>query len=157
MKRRKFIVVNIAKKNTQPNIIKLQSERGCRDMEDKSLNILICDDSILSRRQMKNMLASITNCNIIEAENGEVAVQKYKKNKIDIVFLDLVMPVKDGITTATELKEYDSDVYMIVVSSVGTQQSIKKALSAGVKDFVQKPIDKTQLMRIVDAFLDGRN
>ena len=157
MKRRKFIVVNIAKKNTQPNIIKLQSERGCRDMEDKSLNILICDDSILSRRQMKNMLTSITNCNIIEAENGEVAVQKYKKNKIDIVFLDLVMPVKDGITTATELKEYDSDVYMIVVSSVGTQQSIKKALSAGVKDFVQKPIDKTQLMRIVDAFLDERN
>ena len=73
------------------------------------------------------------------------------------MFLDLVMPVKDGITTATELKEYDSDVYMIVVSSVGTQQSIKKALSAGVKDFVQKPIDKTQLMRIVDAFLDGRN
>lgn len=65
------------------------------------------------------MLTSITNCNIIEAENGEVAVQKYKKNKIDIVFLDLVMPVKDGITTATELKEYDSDVYMIVVSSVG--------------------------------------
>ena len=103
------------------------------------------------------MLTSITNCNIIEAENGEVAVQKYKKNKIDIVFLDLVMPVKDGITTATELKEYDSDVYMIFVSSVGTQQSIKKALSAGVKDFVQKPIDKTQLMRIVDAFLDGRN
>lgn len=103
------------------------------------------------------MLTSITNCNIIEAENGEVAVQKYKKNKIDIVFLDLVMPVKDGITTATELKEYDSDVYMIVVSSVGTQQNIKKALSAGVKDFVQKPIDKTQLMRIVDAFLDGRN
>lgn len=103
------------------------------------------------------MLTSITNCNIVEAENGEVAVQKYKQNKIDIVFLDLVMPVKDGITTATELKDYDSDVYMIVVSSVGTQQSIKKALSAGVKDFVQKPIDKTQLMRIVDAFLDGRN
>ena len=45
-------------------------------MEDKSLNILICDDSILSRRQMKNMLTSITNCNIIEAENGEVAVRK---------------------------------------------------------------------------------
>lgn len=103
------------------------------------------------------MLTSITNCNIVEAENGEVAVQKYKQNKIDIVFLDLVMPVKDGIATATELKAYDSDVYMIVVSSVGTQQSIKKALSAGVKDFVQKPIDKTQLMRIVDAFLDGRN
>lgn len=103
------------------------------------------------------MLTSITNCNIVEAENGEVAVQKYKQNKIDIVFLDLVMPVKDGIATATELKDYDSDVYMIVVSSVGTQQSIKKALSAGVKDFVQKPIDKTQLMRIVDAFLDGRN
>ena len=58
-------------------------------MEDKSLNILICDDSILSRRQMKNMLTSITNCNIIEAENGEVAVQKYKKNKIDIVFLQI--------------------------------------------------------------------
>lgn len=126
-------------------------------MESKSLDILICDDSILSRRQMKIMLTSITNCNIIEAENGEVAIEKYKKHKTDIVFLDLVMPVKDGITAAKELKEFDSDVYMIVASSVGTQQSIKKALTAGVKDFIQKPVDKTQLIRIVDAFLDWRN
>lgn len=126
-------------------------------MEKKSLNFLICDDSILSRRQMKNMLTSITDCNILEAENGEVAIQKYKENDIDIVFLDLVMPVKDGITTAKELKEYDPDIYMIVASSVGTQQSIKQALTSGVKDFIQKPIDKTQLMRIIDAFLDRRN
>ena len=126
-------------------------------MESKSLDILICYDSILSRRQMKIMLTSITNCNIIEAENGEVAIEKYKKHKTDIVFLDLVMPVKDGITAAEELKKFDSDVYMIVASSVGTQQSIKKALTAGVKDFIQKPVDKTQLIRIVDAFLDWRN
>ena len=67
------------------------------------------------------------------------------------------MPVKDGITAAEELKKFDSDVYMIVASSVGTQQSIKKALTAGVKDLIQKPVDKTQLIRIVDAFLDWRN
>ena len=126
-------------------------------MENKSLKIMICDDSILSRRQMKNMLTSITECTIIEAENGEIAISKYKENKADIVFLDLVMPIKDGITTAKELKEFDPDIYMVVASSVGTQQSIKQALTAGVKDFVQKPIDKPQLMRIVDAFLDGRN
>lgn len=126
-------------------------------MESKSLDIMICDDSILSRRQMKTKLTSITNCNIIEAENGEVAITKYKKHKPDIVFLDLVMPIKDGLTTAKELKSYDSNVYMIVASSVGTQQSIKKALTAGVKDFVQKPVDKTQLMRIVDEFLEWRS
>lgn len=104
---------------------------------------------------MKNMLTSITECNIIEAENGEVALEKYKQNKPDIVFLDIVMPVKDGLTTAKELKQYDSDAYMIIASSVGTQKSIKEALTAGVKDFVQKPIDKTQLMRIIDAYLEG--
>ena len=126
-------------------------------MENDILNILVCDDSILSRRQMKNMLTSITNCNILEAENGEIAIKKYKESKPDLVFLDIVMPVKDGLTTAKELKAYDSEAYMIIASSVGTQKSIKAALTAGVKDFVQKPIDKTQLMRIIDTFLEGRN
>lgn len=106
---------------------------------------------------MKNILTSISECNIVEAENGEIALEKYKETKADIVFLDLVMPVKDGLQTAIELKELDPDAYMIVVSSVGTQQSIKRALTVGVKDFVQKPIDKTQLTRIVNEFLDGRN
>lgn len=126
-------------------------------MGTKVLKILVCDDSILSRRQMKNMLTSITECKITEAENGEVAITKYKEVKPDIVFLDIVMPVKDGLSTAKELKAFDPDAYMIIASSVGTQNSIKEALTAGVKDFVQKPIDKTQLMRIIDAYLEGGN
>jgi len=126
-------------------------------MGNRVLKILVCDDSILSRRQMKNMLSSITECSILEAENGEIAITKYKENKPDIVFLDIVMPIKDGLTTARELKALDADVYMIIASSVGTQNSIKEALTAGVKDFVQKPIDKTQLIRIIDAYLEGGN
>lgn len=126
-------------------------------MENKVLNILICDDSILSRRQMKNMLTSITECNISEAENGEVAIKKYKECKPDIVFLDIVMPIKDGLSTAKELKAYDPDAYIIIASSVGTQNSIKEALTAGVKDFVQKPIYKSQLMQVIDAYLEGGN
>lgn len=124
-------------------------------MEKEKLNVLICDDSILCRRQMKKMLTSIINCNIYEAENGEIAVEKYKRYKPDIAFMDLVIPIKDGLETSKEIITYDPKAYITIISSIGTQKSIKESLTIGVKDFVQKPIDKTQLLRLINAFFEG--
>lgn len=124
-------------------------------MKKENYDILICDDSILCRRQMKKMLTSIINCNIYEAENGEVAVEKYKRYKPNIVFMDLVIPIKDGLETSREIITYDPKAYIIIISSVGTQKSIKESLTIGVKDFIQKPIDKTQLLRLINAFIEG--
>ena len=122
-------------------------------MEGKEINFLVCDDSILARRNMTDMLHSFGYENITEVANGEDAVNTYKEKKPDIVFLDIVMPVKDGITATKEIIEYDPAALIIVISSVGTQTHLREVIKAGAKDFVQKPIDKDQLEQVLSHYI----
>lgn len=115
--------------------------------------ILICDDSILARKQIKDVIALVGNPTILEASNGETAIQLYKEHKPDLVFLDIVMPKKDGNMAIEEIMAYDKDAVIIIVSSVGTQSQLKSALEAGAKDFIQKPINKIQIMDEVNKYL----
>ena len=118
-----------------------------------NLKILICDDSILARKQMKDIINSIGSPTILEASNGQQAIDMYKEHKPDLTFLDIVMPVKDGIT---EIMEFDSNATIFVASSVGTQSELKKALTAGASDFIQKPIDKNQVINLINKHI-GRD
>ena len=100
-------------------------------MQLDDLKILICDDSILARKQMKDIINSIGSPTIIEAANGQLAIDMYKEHKPNLTFIDIVMPVKDGNAAISEIMEYDSSATIFVASSVGTQSELKKALSAG--------------------------
>lgn len=73
-----------------------------------------------------------------------------------MVFLDIVMPLKDGITATKEIIAADPDATIIIVSSVGTQMQLKKAIEAGAKDFIQKPISQPQVDRLIEVHLGGK-
>ena len=115
--------------------------------------VLICDDSVLARKQIKDIIAIAGNPTILEASDGEKAIQLYKENKPDLVFLDIVMPKKDGNTTIKEIRAFDSDAKIIIVSSVGTHSQLKSALEDGAIDFIQKPINKAQIIDAVNKYL----
>lgn len=115
--------------------------------------ILICDDSILARKQIKDIIAIVGNPTIFEASDGEGAIQIYKEHKPDLVFLDIVMPKKDGNIAIEEIMAYDKDAVIIIVSSVGTQSQLKCALEAGATDFIQKPINKIQIIDAINKHL----
>lgn len=121
----------------------------------QTIKILICDDSILARKKLKDFLTSIGCTQILDAADGQMAVDTYKAEKPDIVFLDIVMPVKDGITAVKEIIAFDPDAHIIMTSSVGTQENLKEALKAGAKDFIQKPLDNTQIQHVLDAKVKG--
>ena len=87
----------------------------------------------------------------IEAVNGKEAVEKYIAEKPDIIFLDIIMPIKDGIHAVQEIIAEDPTALIIIVSSVGTQQQLKSAIEAGAKDFIQKPINADQIKAIVST------
>ena len=80
----------------------------------------------------------------------------YKEHKPDLTFLDIVMSVKDGNAAITEIMEFDSNATIFVASSVGTQSELKKALTAGASDFIQKPIDKNQVINLINKHI-GRD
>ena len=119
-------------------------------MSQNNVRILVCDDSILARKSMTAMLNSFGYDNITEVSNGEDAVNKYKEEKPDIVFLDIVMPVKDGITATREIIEFNPEARIIVISSVGTQTHLREVIKAGAKDFIQKPVDADLLKQVLD-------
>lgn len=123
-------------------------------MSLSNVSILVCDDSILARKQLKDVISTFSNeITIKEAANGQEAVDIYKKLNPNMVFLDIVMPVKDGISAVQEIMEYDDDADIIIVSSTGTQAQLKNAIEAGAKDFIQKPFSDTQVNKVLKNHL----
>ena len=120
-------------------------------MQLKDAKILIGDDSILARKQLKDVLTSLGATRFVEAVNGNEAVEKFITEKPDLIFLDIIMPIKGGISAVREIIAEDADAQIIIVSSVGTQHQLKAAIEAGAKDFVQKPINAEQIASIVSS------
>lgn len=118
-------------------------------MKISDIRVLIGDDSVLARKQLKDILTEFGVSNISEASNGQEAIEMYKKVNPDIVFLDIVMPNKDGTVVISEIVGEFPDAEIIVISSVGTQSYLKKAIVNGAKDFVQKPISSSKIEEIL--------
>ena len=125
-------------------------------MRIENAKILIADDSILARKQLKDMISTIGTPVFIEAKDGQGAIDQYKQNKPDLVFLDIVMPNKDGNIAVDEIMEYDPHATIIIASSAGTQSELRRAIEAGAKEFIQKPLDQQQVINTVNRFLEGR-
>ena len=122
-------------------------------MHLEDAKILIADDSILARKQLKDMISTLGTPVFFEAKDGQGAIDQYKP---DLVFLDIVMPNKDGNAAIEEIMRDDPDATIIIASSIGTQSQLKKAIEAGAKEFIQKPLDQQQVITTVNRFLEGR-
>ncbi len=123
-------------------------------MGTNTIKILICDDSILARKQLADVIKKFNDkVDIIQGRNGAEAVDLYKSNSPALVFLDIVMPEKDGIQAIREIMEDDEDANIIIVSSVGTQNQLKAAIEAGARDFIQKPFSELSIEKILKSYL----
>ncbi len=107
--------------------------------------VLICDDSITSRKRLKKTIISKGNYAVFEAENGQKAVDLYKSEMPNLVFMDIVMPVKDGLQATKEIRDFDEKAKIVILSSVGTKENLKEALTHGAMDFIQKPWDEDHI------------
>ncbi|HKM22383.1 MAG TPA: response regulator [Lachnospiraceae bacterium] len=124
-------------------------------MSNNNVKVLLCDDSILARKSLKEILLQLGYDDIVEVADGQTVIDTYKVLKPTIVFLDIVMPVKDGITAVKEIIAADPEACIVMVSSVGTQTHLKEAIKAGAKDFIQKPVDIEQLKHILHHCIGG--
>ncbi len=114
--------------------------------------ILIVDDAAFVRLNMKRMLASAGHV-LIEADNGHHAVETYKKQKPDLVMMDITMPELDGISAVREIRQFDPHAKVIMCSSMGQQNKIVDAIQAGATDFIVKPYKEAQVMDAINKAL----
>lgn len=118
-------------------------------MIENLLKVLVCDDSMLIRKKLKEVLKSCGCNDILEASNGQEAVDSYKENKPDLVFMDIIMPFKNGIEAVKEIIQFDNEAKVVMASSAGTKEHVKVAIKAGAFEFVQKPWEKEQINKIL--------
>ena len=125
-------------------------------MKLEDVKILIGDDSILARKQLKDVVSNFGISNILEASNGQEAIDMYKEHTPDMVFLDIVMPVKDGHSAIAEIMEVNPQADIVIVSSVGTQAQLRQDIQLGAKDFIQKQLNVRQIESILKTRFEGR-
>lgn len=124
-------------------------------MDLGKIKILISDDSLLARKKLKDFLLSIGCKEVWETKNGQEAIDLYKKNKPDLVLMDIIMPEQSGIDALEKIKEFDAQAKIIMVSSVGTQSYLKEAIVAGALDFLQKPVEEEKLKKLILRIVEG--
>ncbi|MBZ9621866.1 response regulator [Clostridium tagluense] len=111
--------------------------------------VLITDDAVFMRLSLKNMLEKNGFEVVGEAENGAIAIEKYKILKPDIVTLDITMPIMDGVEALKHIKAFDKSAKIIMISAMGQETIVREAVMFGATGFVIKPfIEET----IVKAF-----
>jgi two-component system chemotaxis response regulator CheY len=120
------------------------------------LKILLCDDSLLVRKKLKDLLVKQGFTRIYEAIDGEEAIAFCEVEQPDLVLLDLVMPKKDGMQALEEIKRLNPAIYVVIASSVGTQNNLIKSLKLGADDFLQKPVAIESIMNITQKIIEGR-
>ncbi len=126
-------------------------------MDINSLKVLICDDSLLILKKLGENLKELGCKNILEAFDGQEAIDLYKSNNPDLVFMDMIMPKKSGIEAVKEIVEFDEFAKIIILSTVGTKANLKRAIDSGAYDFIQKPFEKQQIKGALENFIKGRS
>jgi len=116
--------------------------------------IMLVDDAAFMRMMIKNTLEQNGFTDIIEASNGEEAIAAYKAGSPDLTILDITMPIKDGLETLKELKEYDSNATIVMCSAMGQESMVVEALKLGAKDFIVKPFKPDRIMKTVNSILE---
>lgn len=117
--------------------------------------VLVVDDSAFTRKMMRKMLESLGH-NVIEAENGPLALQQYAKQRVDIVTLDLLMPDMEGPEVLDHLKSIDPQVCVIVCTSNVQVSAENEMLNKGTVAFLNKPV-KDHMLEEAIAKAMGRH
>ncbi len=118
-------------------------------------NILVVEDSPTMRQLISFAMRRVPNSRVIESTDGVDALKKLSNEKIDIILADINMPVMDGLKLVSLIR--NNDVYrnipIIMITTEGAEEDRKRALALGANDYLPKPIQTQQLVKMVKEYL----
>ncbi|MGC9519481.1 MAG: hybrid sensor histidine kinase/response regulator [Desulfuromonadaceae bacterium] len=125
---------------------------------DKKLRVMVVDDS-LSVRKYASMILEGSGVEVLNAVNGQDALERLDTDEVDIIFTDLEMPVMHGYELLGELKRRESlsSIPVVVITSRAGEQHRQKALNAGASGYLIKPFDEQTLLEKLREFVPGYN
>jgi CheY-like chemotaxis protein len=116
--------------------------------------VMLVEDYRDTREMMRQML-ELKGCRVVEASNGQEAIQLSQQGGLDLVLMDLNMPVLDGFTATLRIREYERtrDVPVVAVTAFDTAEFRAAADAVGCCDFVVKPLDPEYLSALITRLL----
>jgi signal transduction histidine kinase/CheY-like chemotaxis protein len=115
-------------------------------------SILIADDEYANYRQL-NITLSKTGAKLYHAKNGLEAVKIVENNKIDLILMDIKMPVMNGLEAARKIKNMGKKIPIIAQTAFTLEYDEKRSLDSGCDAFLSKPIRNTQLLSLISTYL----
>lgn len=125
---------------------------------DKRMRILVVDDFQTMRRIIINLLRQLGFTNVVEAQDGALALEKVKDDSIDLVISDWNMPNMTGLEFLKALRasEEYKDLPFIMVTAEGKKENVIAAVQAGVNNYIVKPFNaatlKEKLSKVIGDF-----
>jgi two-component system, chemotaxis family, chemotaxis protein CheY len=116
--------------------------------------VLIVDDSAVIRRLLRGVFLPDRFQVVAEAGNGKEAVERYLAAKPDLVIMDIVLPEVSGIDATREIVSHDPRARIIVCSALGQEDLVMQALNAGASDYIVKPFEPEDVLRVANKVLD---
>jgi putative two-component system response regulator len=117
-------------------------------------NILIVDDELGPRESLGMILKP--SFNIFTSEDGREALQVIKNRNIDVVTLDLKMPIMPGEEVLKQIKDYDPTIEVVIITGYGTLKSAVEAIKYNVFDYILKPFNVSDILSTVKRCLERR-
>jgi CheY-like chemotaxis protein len=127
----------------------------------KQLTILLAEDHPINRKLLDRFL-KIKGWTVIHAQNGEEAVQKYKENDVDIILMDIQMPVMDGYEAAKQIRELEADsgkqerIPIIALTAHALESYRERSYSSGMDGCLTKPINPRNLYQLVHQLTSAK-
>ncbi len=118
--------------------------------------ILITDDNELNRLVASIILQNY-GAQIVEAFNGQQAIEVLKKQHFDVILMDIQMPVMNGIEATKALRQSKCNVPIIALTAAAIKGERQKCISAGMSDYITKPFKEEVLLKIIDKLLKNNN
>ena len=122
----------------------------------KNLKILLVDDNPENRFIVKRFLDG-SEVFVSEVGDGDAAVEKFKTDKFDMIFMDINMPIKDGIDATKDIRKYEKDHHLpktliIALSANALSQEYDRAMEAGCDDYLTKPLARGKLLATIEKW-----
>ena len=121
-------------------------------MENKKTKILVVEDDDNLGRMLSDYL-TVKGFDIVLKRDGEAGLKGFIENEIDLCLLDVMMPKKDGVTLAKEIRGLKSSVPIIFLSAKSMDEDLKTGFESGADDYITKPFSMEVLMLRIEAIM----
>jgi two-component system chemotaxis response regulator CheY len=119
-----------------------------------SLTVLVADDSGTMRKIIIRSLQAIGVENVVQAKDGDEAVEMFNRGGIDLVLTDWNMPNKTGLEVVQEIRAQNANVPIVMVTTEAEKQRVMDAIQAGVSDYLIKPFEADALREKLNKFVE---